>query len=356
MSLYKTSACSRGLRSLADGRVDVEIDHGAPTDRPPTDRDDPDAFVDATKPITARVSNPRRTRRMDPSTLLGPDVLLFLAIGLLGGAHCIGMCGPLVTTYAARMSDGDGGRTDGGSGGRSTSTGVDRSSGRRRSGRGSHLTPYEVRQHALFNLGRAASYTLIGASLGALGGVVLVTTATVTGAATAVRGVVGLGVGAAVMAVGVRYVAGGATGGVHLPGLERVTGWLTGHVDRLANGPGIVGLGAVHGLLPCPILYPAYLYAFASGSALSGGVALAALGVGTMPAVFLYGTLIGHVDAVHRRRIHRLLGVAFVILGYVLFAHGLMALGIYVPHPRLPFWNPLDTGMAGMAGMAYGGA
>ncbi|OYR39961.1 MULTISPECIES: sulfite exporter TauE/SafE family protein [unclassified Halorubrum] len=278
---------------------------------------------------------------MDISTLLGTDVLLFLAIGLLGGAHCIGMCGPLVTVYAGRMREGDG-RTDGGgaaSGGAAASAASD--------GRGSHLTTYEVRQHALFNLGRAASYATIGAALGALGGVVLVTTATLTGAAELVRGVVGLGVGAAVILVGVRYALGGATGGIHLPGLERVTGWLTGHVDRLANGPGIVGLGAVHGLLPCPILYPAYLYAFASGSAVSGGIALAALGIGTMPAVFLYGTVIESVDAVHRRRIHRLLGVAFVALGYVLFAHGLMSVGISVPHPRLPFWNPLDAGTMG---------
>lgn len=285
---------------------------------------------------------------MDPSTLLGTDVLLFLAIGLLGGAHCIGMCGPLVTTYAARM-DPDSGRTDGGTRGTAATEGRAARTGR--DARGGHLTTYEVRQHALFNLGRTASYAAIGTALGALGGAVLVTTATVTGAAGTVRGVVGLGVGLVVMAVGVRYVLGGATGGVHLPGLQRVTGWLTGHVDRLANGPGIVALGAVHGLLPCPILYPAYLYAFASGSALSGGIALAALGVGTMPAVFLYGTLIGSVDAVHRRQVHRLLGVAFLALGYVLFAHGLMSIGIHVPHPRLPFWNPLDAGMSGMGWM-----
>jgi sulfite exporter TauE/SafE len=280
---------------------------------------------------------------MNVSTLLGTDVLLFLAIGLLGGAHCIGMCGPLVTVYAGRMREG-GGRTDGGG---ATSGGAGGAASASADRRGGHLSTYEVRQHALFNLGRAASYTVIGAALGALGGVVLVTTATLTGAAEAVRGVVGLGVGAAVILVGIRYALGGATGGVHLPGLERVTGWLTGHVDRLANGPGIVGLGAVHGLLPCPILYPAYLYAFASGSAVSGGIALAALGIGTMPAVFLYGTVIEGVDAVHRRRVHRLLGVAFVALGYVLFAHGLMSVGVHVPHPRLPFWNPLDAGMTG---------
>ncbi|MGQ3328965.1 sulfite exporter TauE/SafE family protein [Halorubrum sp. FL23] len=270
------------------------------------------------------------------STLLGTDVLLFLAIGLLGGAHCIGMCGPLVTVYAGQMRAG-GERADGGS----------TAAGATRDRRGSHLTTYEVRQHALFNLGRAASYATIGAALGALGGAVLVTTATLTGAAEAVRGVVGLVVGAAVILVGVRYALGGATGGIHLPGLGRVTGWLTGHVDRLANGPGIVGLGAVHGLLPCPILYPAYLYAFASGSAVSGALALGALGVGTMPAVFLYGTVIESVDAVHRRRVHRLLGVAFVALGYVLFAHGLMAVGVHVPHPSLPFWNPIDIAAAG---------
>ncbi len=275
-------------------------------------------------------------RLMDLSTLLGTDVLLFLVIGLLGGAHCIGMCGPLVTVYAGRMRE-ESERADGA--GETAGSTPDR--------RGSHLTTYEVRQHALFNLGRAASYATIGAALGALGGVVFVTTATLTGAAEAVRGVVGLGVGAAVILIGVRYALGGATGGIHLPGLDRVTGWLTGHVDRLANGPGIVGLGAVHGLLPCPILYPAYLYAFASGSAVSGALALGALGVGTMPAVFLYGTVIESVDAVHRRRVHRLLGVAFVALGYVLFAHGLMSVGIRIPHPSLPFWNPLGAGMMG---------
>lgn len=279
---------------------------------------------------------------VDPFTLLGVDVLLFLVIGLLGGAHCIGMCGPLVTIYASRMRRG--GDAAGGTGdpGRADGGGTATASAQRRG----HLTTYEVRQHALFNLGRAASYTVIGAALGALGGVVLVTTASLTDAAGTIRGTVGLLVGAIVIAIGVRYLLGGSTGGVHLPGLERVTGWLTGHVDRLAGGPGIVGLGAIHGLLPCPILYPAYLYAFASGSAVAGGLALAALGIGTMPAVFLYGTVIESVDAVHRRRVHRVLGLAFVVLGYVLFAHGLMEAGIHLPHPELPFWNPLDVGGA----------
>lgn len=265
------------------------------------------------------------------SSLLGVDVVLFLLVGLLGGAHCIGMCGPLVTIYASRMDDrrADGGTTGAGYG--------------RRDRRDTHLTLYEVRQHALFNVGRAASYTLLGAVMGLLGGVVYLTVDQLTGTVDVVRGVVGTGIGLLVVAIGVRYLLGQASVGVGLPGTERITKRLTSWVDRLAGGPGIVGLGAVHGLLPCPILYPAYLYAFATGSALAGSVALAALGVGTIPAVFAYGTLIEHVDAAHRQRLHRLLGAVFVVLGYVLLAHGLMSVGIHLPHPELPFWDAVDA-------------
>jgi len=61
--------------------------------------------------------------------------------------------------------------------------------------------------------------------------------------------------------------------------------------------------------------------------------------------VFLYGTIIQSIDVTHRRRVHRLLGVVFVALGYVLFAHGLMALGVQIPHPMLPHYQPLGGGM-----------
>ncbi|ELY95055.1 hypothetical protein C483_01786 [Natrialba hulunbeirensis JCM 10989] len=266
---------------------------------------------------------------MDPLTLLGIDVLLFFVIGLLAGAHCIGMCGPLVTVYASRMDDG-----------RATDGGTQTASGQSRT---SHLTTYEVRQHALFNLGRTASYTLLGATFGALGGVLFVTTTELTSIADPVRGGIGLVVGGFVIVTGIYYLLGRTTGGLHIPGLDRVVAMLTAHVDRFANGPGIVGLGALHGLLPCPILYPAFLYAFATGSPTGGALALAALGLGTVPAVFAYGTIIDSVDVAHRRRVHQLLGVAFVVLGYVLLAHGLMSLGIHVPHPELPFYDGIDA-------------
>ncbi len=254
---------------------------------------------------------------IEPHTGLSSTLLLFLLIGLLGGAHCIGMCGPLVTMYAGRVQETDD---------------------------SDYLTTYQVRQHALFNLGRTASYALVGGIFGALGSLLYVTTGTLTTVADLVRGSLGAVIGLVVIGIGVYYLLGRSAVGGHIPGLglERLFGVLADRVDRLASGPGIAGLGALHGLLPCPILYPAFLYAFAVGSPTIGAISLAALGLGTIPAVFLYGTVIEAVNPRQRRRLHRLLGIAFVALGYVLFAHGLMSLGIHLPHPELPHYQPLD--------------
>jgi len=54
---------------------------------------------------------------------------VFFLIGLFGGAHCLGMCGPLVTTYADRMDA-------------------------QSSGPANQLSVHMVTQHGLFNLGR----------------------------------------------------------------------------------------------------------------------------------------------------------------------------------------------------------
>ncbi len=247
------------------------------------------------------------------------SLVVFLLIGLLGGAHCIGMCGPLVTTYADRMRDSDRHRND--------------------------LTVKQVRQHALFNLGRAASYTVIGALFGLAGSLAFVTGRTATTVARDVHAVAGIVVGTVIVAIGVRYAVRLEFPSTSVPGLDRlsaaVTGRIVPRIDAWVGDARIAGLGAAHGLLPCPLLYPAFLYAFVQGDPVGGAAALAALGIGTIPAMFLTGTLFASISRETRLRFHRVLGIVFVLLGYVPLQHGLAALGVPLPHPPIPYYSPI---------------
>lgn len=251
------------------------------------------------------------------------DLLVFLSIGLFGGAHCLGMCGPLVTTYAERMETDD--RWEGA------------------------LTSYEVRQHALFNLGRTVGYSALGFVFGLLGAL-LYETVSLAGVIAPVQGGVGVLVGGAIIVMGATrlggYRQGSAEAVVSKAGLgslfARSYALISTRIDRWVNGVGIVGLGALHGLLPCMLLYPAFLYVFAQGSPVYGALALGALGLGTIPTVFLYGTIIQSVSARQRQIVHRGLGVLFVALGYVLLAMGSMRFGVALPMPDIPFYQPLE--------------
>jgi len=249
---------------------------------------------------------------------------VFLLVGLLGGAHCLGMCGPLVTTYADRMRSGEA------AGGR---------------GRGDDLTVRQVRQHALFNLGRATSYAVLGGLFGLAGSVAFVTGRTVTTVADDVHALTGIAVGGMIVAVGVRYALRLEFESVPIPGFDRVAAAVSerivARVDAWVGDWRILGLGAAHGFLPCPLLYPAFLYAFVQGSALGGAVSLGVLGLGTVPAMLLFGTAFQSMRLETRLRFHRVLGVAFVALGYVPLQHGLATLGVPLPHPPIPYYAPL---------------
>ena len=243
---------------------------------------------------------------------------VFLVIGALGGAHCLGMCGPLVSVYSDRLRE--------------------RSSG-------DALTFHEIRQHALFNLGRTLGYAAVGAVLALVGAVALGAADAVVAVGTGVRATTGVLVGALIMVTGASYVRGG-TGSLRLPGrlgdvFGRVSRGLTARVDALVGDVRIVGLGVGHAFLPCPITYPAYLYAFATGDPLRAAFLLALLGLGTFPTLFVYGTLLGSLSVRWRQSLHRVLGVAFLALGYLPLSHGLMLLGVDVPHVHVPIYQPL---------------
>ncbi|RBI60265.1 sulfite exporter TauE/SafE family protein [halophilic archaeon] len=252
------------------------------------------------------------------------DLLVFFLIGLLGGAHCIGMCGPLVTTYAERMT-----ATDSWDGA---------------------LTIYEVRQHGLFNLGRTVGYAFLGGVFGFLGAL-LYGTVELAGVIRPIQGVIGIVTGSLIVIMGITRLIGYQQGSVETvlsnTGIGSLFAYsytaISSRIDSWVDGIGIIGLGALHGVLPCMLLYPAFLYVFAQGSPLYGVFALAALSLGTIPTVFLYGTVIQSVTAQQRHFVHYGLGVLFVVMGYVLIAMGATRFGVRLPMIDIPFYQPLES-------------
>jgi len=81
--------------------------------------------------------------------------------------------------------------------------------------------------------------------------------------------------------------------------------------------------------------------AFAIGDPVRGGLSLGVLGLGTIPTLLAYGTVLGSVSPERRATLHRGLRATFLLLGYIPLSHGLLLLGFDVPTLEVPFYQPL---------------
>lgn len=165
-----------------------------------------------------------------------------------------------------------------------------------------------------YHLGRATSYILLGAALGALGGVI----ADLPGARYAFAAALGLG--GVLFALQAFGRSGATLGGF----------WLTSSVRSLLEAPtGLRGyaLGVALGFLPCGFLYGALAAAAGAGSAAGGALAMAGFVIGTAPALLA----VGFAGAMAAKRIRTAMGrLAPALLLFnagVLFWLGFRALG-----------------------------
>ncbi len=207
--------------------------------------------------------------------VLLPALGVAFSLGLLSGAHCIGMCGGIMGALSLAVPAQARGR------------------------RWGLLLGY--------NLGRIASYTLMGVLLGLLAG-----GAAHWGGGHWLRLLAGL----LLIAMGL-YLADWWRG---LLWLEKGGRYLWAYIEPLGRGlmpvtslPRALLLGALWGWLPCGLVYTALAYAALQGQALAAGAVMLAFGLGTLPAVLAAGVAASQLTRLLRRRYLRL-GFALLIM------------------------------------------
>jgi sulfite exporter TauE/SafE len=186
-------------------------------------------------------------------TELWPLVSAALVTGLLGSAHCFGMCGGISGLFAVQAS-----------------VASQRS---------------QLPRAVAYNLGRILTYALLGVAVALLGkGLV----ASLPGLAVPVR----LVSGALIILVGLQL----AFGWRILAPIETAGARLWKKIAPAARGLVPVesavqafGLGMIWGWLPCGLVYSVLLLAATSAEPAGGGLVMIAFGLGTMPAMVLTG-------------------------------------------------------------------
>ncbi|HGY9625228.1 sulfite exporter TauE/SafE family protein [Pseudomonas putida] len=209
-----------------------------------------------------------------------PDLLPLLGsalvLGLLGGGHCLGMCGGLMGALTLAIPPEQRGR--------------------------------RLRLLLAYNLGRILSYATAGLVLG-LAGVALASSPLAQG----LRVVAAL----LLIAMGL-YLAGWWSGLTRIEALGR---GLWRHVQPLATRllpvsslPRALLLGALWGWLPCGLVYSTLLWAASQGNAAHSALLMLAFGLGTWPVLVATGLAAERVGAVLRKRGVRMAGGLLVIL------------------------------------------
>ena len=214
-------------------------------------------------------------------------IAVFL-IGLLGGVHCVGMCGGIVgvlSTQTVRMPG------------------------------AASVFPL----HLAYNLGRISSYVIAGALVGVIGsfGLLLNDMLPVQMA---------LYVAANLMMIALGLYLTGLT--QSLAFTERIGQLLWRRIQpftrRFLPARGVVQaypLGLLWGWLPCGMVYGVLTAALLSGSASRGAATMLAFGLGTLPNLLLAGMLLQRLRSIVQARYVRLgsglLVIAFGVWGLI---------------------------------------
>lgn len=183
--------------------------------------------------------------------------------GLLGGVHCAGMCGGIVSALSLQPG------------------GIIRRSGEK------PATGFSL--HLAYNSGRIASYTFAGAVAGMAGSGSIA----LAGSFPA-RQALYIAANIMLLVLGL-YLAGAWRGLLHLERVGTVV-WkkvqpLSKNFLPVTTAPRAFMLGTLWGWIPCGLVYSMLVVALASGSAQNGALVMLAFGLGTLPNLLAVGVM-----------------------------------------------------------------
>lgn len=170
---------------------------------------------------------------------------------------------------------------------------------------------------ALYNLGRVISYTVIGALLGGLG--FLIGGGSGAGVPILLQGILKLIAGVLMVIMGVNMLG-------LFPGLRRLSIRLPRIGLGRNRGPFVVGL--LNGLMPCGPLQSIQIVALASGSPITGALAMLMFSLGTVPLMLGLGSLVTALGQRFSRAVMNVGAVLVAVLGIAMLSQGCSLTGM----------------------------
>lgn len=222
---------------------------------------------------------------------IDPIFSMALMTGFLGSAHCLGMCGGLISALSLSVP---------------------------RPGQ-------NLLFQALYHGGRLITYTLVGAAVGWLGSVLAYANQFHGAMRLALIGsdlfiiVVGLGSAGLLRRVNLMQL--------NFPGSTRA---ISGAATALARLPGAVSglpLGLLMGFLPCGLVYSMAITAAQTASATKGGLTMLFFGLGPTPALFLFGSAVNWLSQRTRSWMLRGAGLLVATMGVYHLSQHIALLG-----------------------------
>jgi sulfite exporter TauE/SafE/copper chaperone CopZ len=220
-----------------------------------------------------------------PKAQEGAALGFIFVIGLLTSTHCIGMCGGIMLSQTTDSSLSD-------------------AAVRKKRGVAAALS---------YNGGRVFTSTAAGAVFGAIGAVITYTMtfkSIVFTMAGAVVLIMGLGMWGIIPAL--RVLSPSVPGACELPEKAR---------RRFIGKPLIVGL--LTGVMPCGASYAMWVYSMGTGSAGRGALTMLAWSLGTVPLMFVFGSVGAFIPAKYSKWMVKISAVFVAALGLLMLTKGI---------------------------------